>query len=85
VKDPIGALGWPLEKGRDGERTPMRWISGTNAGFTTGRPWLPMPPSAKTHNLETESKEPDSCCRGVPRETREVTAGFSAESGRIFR
>jgi len=41
VKDPIGALGWPLEKGRDGERTPMQWISGTNTGFTTGRPWLP--------------------------------------------
>ena len=24
VKDPIGVLGWPLEKGRDGERTPMQ-------------------------------------------------------------
>ncbi len=60
VKDPIGVLGWPLEKGRDGERTPMQWTSGPNAGFTTGKPWLPVPPSAKTHNVETESKEPDS-------------------------
>ena len=25
VKDPIGRLGWPKEKGRDGERTPMQW------------------------------------------------------------
>ena len=25
VKDPIGQLGWPTEKGRDGERTPMQW------------------------------------------------------------
>ena len=25
VKDPIGARGWPKEKGRDGERTPMQW------------------------------------------------------------
>ena len=24
VKDPIGKLGWPKEKGRDGERTPMQ-------------------------------------------------------------
>jgi alpha-glucosidase len=60
VKDPIGVLGWPLEKGRDGERAPMQWTSGPNAGFTTGKPWLAVPPSAKTHNVETESKEPDS-------------------------
>jgi alpha-glucosidase len=60
VKDPIGVLGWPLEKGRDGERTPMQWTSGPNAGFTTGKPWLPVPPSAKMHNVETESNEPDS-------------------------
>jgi alpha-glucosidase len=60
VKDPIGVLGWPLEKGRDGERTPMQWTSGPNAGFTTGKPWLPVPPSAKTHNVGTESQEPDS-------------------------
>src|SRR5207253_11376926 len=25
VKDPIGKLGWPVDKGRDGERTPMQW------------------------------------------------------------
>jgi len=38
----------------------MQWTSGPNAGFTTRKPWLPVPPSAKTHNVETESKEPDS-------------------------
>jgi alpha-glucosidase len=26
-------LGWPLEKGRDGERTPMQWTSGPNADY----------------------------------------------------
>lgn len=60
VKDPIGILGWPKEKGRDGERTPMQWNSGPNAGFTTGKPWLPVPDSAKTHNVETERKDPNS-------------------------
>jgi alpha-glucosidase len=60
VKDPIGVLGWPREKGRDGERTPMQWNGGRNAGFTTGTPWLPVPPSAKTHNVEAESKDPKS-------------------------
>jgi len=45
VKDPIGRTGWPQEKGRDGERTPMQWNDSANAGFTRGTPWLPVPPS----------------------------------------
>jgi len=61
VHDPIGKLGWPKEKGRDGERTPMQWDSGVHAGFTTGgTPWLPIPPSAKTYNVQVESQNPDS-------------------------
>jgi alpha-glucosidase len=60
VKDPIGILGWPKEIGRDGERTPMQWNSSANAGFTTGTPWLPVPESAKTRNVEVESKNPNS-------------------------
>jgi alpha-glucosidase len=60
VKDPIGRLGWPKEKGRDGERTPMQWDSTANAGFSQAKPWLPVPASYKTHNVATELKEPDS-------------------------
>src|ERR1700739_4907045 len=60
VKDPIGILGWPKEKGRDGEGTPMQWDGTAKAGFTTGTPWLPIPASVKTHNVETESKDPNS-------------------------
>ena len=60
VKDPIGVLGWPLEKGRDGERTPMQWSTSANAGFTPGTPWLPIPESARTHNVDAESKDPNS-------------------------
>jgi alpha-glucosidase len=60
VKDPIGRMGWPEEKGRDGERTPMQWDSGENAGFSKGTPWLPVPPTYKTHNVADESKDPDS-------------------------
>jgi alpha-glucosidase len=60
VHDPIGKLGWPKEKGRDGERTPMQWDASANAGFTTGKPWLAIPPSAKNYNVETESKDPNS-------------------------
>ncbi len=60
VKDPIGKLGWPKEKGRDGERTPMQWDDTPNAGFTKGIPWLPVPLSYKTHNVADEQKDPNS-------------------------
>jgi len=62
VKDPIGITGWPLEKGRDGDRTPMQWTPGPNAGFTTAaaKPWLPIPPSYKTMNVEVEKPQVDS-------------------------
>ena len=63
VRDPIGITGWPKEKGRDGERTPMQWTSAApNAGFTTptATPWLPVPPNARTINVESESADPKS-------------------------
>jgi alpha-glucosidase len=60
VKDPIGRTGWPVEKGRDGERTPMQWDGSENAGFTKGTPWLPVPETYKTHNVADESKDPNS-------------------------
>jgi len=62
VKDPIGKIGWPKEKGRDGERTPMQWDGSPNAGFApaSATPWLPVPPSYKTVNVAIESREDDS-------------------------
>jgi alpha-glucosidase len=61
VHDPIGKIGWPKEKGRDGERTPMQWDSSPSAGFTTAaKPWLPIPPSASKYNVEAERKDPES-------------------------
>ncbi len=60
VKDPIGRVGWPEEKGRDGERTPMQWDDSPNAGFTRGTPWLPVPLSYKTVNVASELKDPSS-------------------------
>jgi alpha-glucosidase len=60
VQDPKGRTGWPADKGRDGERTPMQWNDAENAGFSTHHPWLPVPPSYKTHNVAAESKDPNS-------------------------
>ncbi len=60
VKDPIGRTGWPKEKGRDGQRTPMQWDASENAGFSKATPWLPVPETAKTHNVADESKDSES-------------------------
>jgi alpha-glucosidase len=61
VKDPIGITGWPNEKGRDGERTPMQWNTGKNSGFSTAAStWLPVAPDYVTVNVKTEEAEPDS-------------------------
>ena len=60
VRDPIGKTGWPAEKGRDGERTPMQWNTAANAGFSKKTPWLPVPPSYQTHNVASEAKDPNS-------------------------
>ncbi len=60
VKDPIGIAGWPTEKGRDGERTPMQWDDSPNAGFSKATPWLPVPASYKTHNVASELANPAS-------------------------
>ncbi len=61
VQDPVGKVGWPKYKGRDGERTPMQWTPGKNAGFSTAeKTWLPIPPSYKTVNVQVESGQQDS-------------------------
>jgi alpha-glucosidase len=61
VKDPIGRLGWPKEKGRDGERLPMPWNGDTDAGFSTSKtPWLPVSPDYKTRNVAVETRDPNS-------------------------
>jgi alpha-glucosidase len=44
LQDPYGIKFWPKFKGRDGCRTPMVWDDTPGGGFTTGKPWLPVPP-----------------------------------------
>ncbi|HUH63270.1 MAG TPA: alpha-amylase family glycosyl hydrolase, partial [Terracidiphilus sp.] len=62
VKDPVGLVGWPKEKGRDGERTPMQWNEGPDAGFSADntKTWLPIPPVYATLNVKDEEGKPDS-------------------------
>src|ERR1035437_4225803 len=62
VRDPIGITGWPREKGRDGERTPMQWNSTPPAsGFSTNaNTWLPIGADFPTVNVATETADPNS-------------------------
>lgn len=46
--------------GRDNSRTPMQWTDGPNGGFTTGKPWLAVNPSAAAINAADQAARPDS-------------------------
>jgi alpha-glucosidase len=62
VRDPIGITGWPKEKGRDGERTPMQWNGAdAQAGFSSNaHTWLPVTANYHSVNVKSESADPDS-------------------------
>jgi alpha-glucosidase len=60
VLDPIGRQYWPINKGRDGCRSPMQWDPSNNAGFSTGLPWLPVHDNHSQRNVENQLQNPDS-------------------------
>ena len=45
---------------RDQARGPMAWRPGSGGGFTTGMPWLPLPPDVDVRNAEVQSGDPES-------------------------
>lgn len=45
---------------RDNTRTPFQWNDSTNAGFTSGTPWIKVNPNYKTVNVAVEEKDPES-------------------------
>ncbi len=54
VQDPAEKQQPGIGVGRDPERTPMQWDGTPGAGFTNGRPWLPIAPDARTANVGVE-------------------------------
>jgi alpha-glucosidase len=38
----------------------MPWRDGPGGGFTTGRPWLPLPPDLATRNAAAQAADPGS-------------------------
>ena len=47
-------------KSRDNARTPMQWNAGKNAGFTAGKPWMPVNPNYREVNVENQIRDETS-------------------------
>ncbi|MFB9983388.1 alpha-glucosidase family protein [Mesorhizobium kowhaii] len=58
LRDPFGIRFWPGVKGRDGCRTPMVWeAAADNAGFSTAKPWLPIPASHRARAVDVQNAD----------------------------
>jgi alpha-glucosidase len=57
-RDPVARL--LPGRGRDPERTPMPWDAGPGAGFTTGRPWLPLGEANRSRQVAAQREDPAS-------------------------
>ncbi len=60
VKDPRELREPGIGLGRDPVRTPMAWDRSPHAGFSSGKPWLPLHVDWPTHNVESEIAKPQS-------------------------
>ncbi len=60
IQDPPGKRYWPLYQGRDFCRTPIPWNARPGAGFTAGRPWLPLNPDYRKINVQSELEDSHS-------------------------
>jgi len=63
VQDPVERNVPGLGLGRDPQRTPMQWSAEPQAGFTTGEPWLPVPPDYRQVNVAMQRDASDSMLR----------------------
>ena len=59
VQDPAEKREPGKGRGRDPERSPMMWVDGPHAGFTTAeaKPWLPLMADWPTRNAKTQSAD----------------------------
>ena len=61
LHDPYGVNFFPTFKGRDGCRTPIPWeADAPHAGFTSEKPWLPVPDNHRVKAVDRQEKDPHS-------------------------
>ncbi len=58
------------ELSRDNSRTPMQWNASNLAGFTSGKPWLPINDNKSTVNVEASDKDENSILNFVRKMTK---------------
>ena len=56
LQDPYGITFWPEFKGRDGCRPPMVW----EGGFSSAKPWLPIPEAHLALTPEAQEADPEA-------------------------
>jgi trehalose-6-phosphate hydrolase len=56
-KTPEEALKWGNDHNRDKSRSPMQWNNSTNAGFTTGKPWIKVHKNFTKVNVRRNSQQ----------------------------
>jgi oligo-1,6-glucosidase len=59
-RDPQEVFDSLLMLSRDNSRTPMQWNDSTQAGFTTGTPWIKVNPNYKKINVNLALADPNS-------------------------
>jgi len=60
-KVPAATYLWDIaQTSRDNARTPMQWSSQSNAGFTRGKPWMPVNPNFTAINAATQTSKDSS-------------------------
>ena len=59
-KDPAEVLAVLRRMSRDNARTPVQWDSTPSAGFSTGKPWLPVNPDSVQWNAAAQRDDPAS-------------------------
>ncbi|MFM9979036.1 MAG: alpha-glucosidase [Sphingomonadaceae bacterium] len=61
LRDPEAIANWPLTLSRDGARTPMPWVRDeVGAGFTTGKPWLPLGVANRARAVDVQEADTES-------------------------
>ena len=73
----LKAVHW---QSRDNARTPMQWSAADNAGFTSGKPWIPVNDNYRDINVEVAEKDPNSILHYY----RELIAFRKAHSTLIY-
>src|ERR1700761_9353584 len=84
VQDPAEKRRPGIGMGRDPERSPMTWDSSEIAGFTRGRPWLPLMADHQTVNVEVEEDDGQSMLNLYRRLIAVRRAHLALVSGQLY-